>query len=104
MTIDPGLLVPKIKTSIRISHARLDDDIEDTILAALKDLQVCGITAPPAEDPDSVDPLILNAVKLYCKAEYTDDTAKAAEYQRRYDSMKSSLMMAEGYREVASNE
>ena len=103
MTIDPGLVL-KIKTSIRISHTKLDGDIEDTILAALKDLQVCGITAPPAEDPGSLDPLILNAVKLYCKAEYTDDPGKVAEFQRRYDSMKSSLMMAEGYREVRSGE
>ena len=103
MTIDSGL-VSKIKTSIRISHAKLDGDIEDTILAALQDLHVCGITAPPAEDPGSLDPLILNAVKLFCKAEYTDDPGKAAEYQRRYDSMKSCLMMAEGYREVPANE
>lgn len=103
MTIDPGL-VSKIKTSIRIKHNKLDEDIEDTILAALNDLQVCGITALPAEDPGSLDPLILNVVKLFCKAEYTDDPGKAAEYQRRYDSMKSCLMMAEGYREVPADE
>lgn len=103
MTIDPSLVL-RIKTSIRISHTKLDADIEDSIRAALQDLHVCGVRVPPAEEPQEMDPLILNAVKLYCKAEYTDDPAKAAEFQRRYDSMKSCLMMAEGYREVSANE
>jgi hypothetical protein len=48
-----------------------------------------------------MDPLILNAVKLFCKAAYTDDTEKAAAYQARYDALKSCLMMASGYREEA---
>ena len=103
MAIDHSLLL-KIKNSIRIKHGALDDDIEDTIRAALEDLAVCGVTEPPAEDPQDMDPLILNAVKLFCKVEYTDDPAKAAVFQRRYDSLKSCLMMAEGYREVSGNE
>lgn len=103
MTFDPSLVL-KIKNSIRIKHSALDDDIEDTIRAALQDLGVCGVTAPPAEEAGEFDPLILNAVKLFCKVEYTDDPNKAAEYQRRYDSLKSCLMMAEGYREVSADE
>lgn len=96
MTIDAAI-VRKIKTSIRINHTVLDEDITDTIAAALADLGVCGVHEPPADDPQQMDPLILNAVKLYCKAEYTPDAAKAAEYQTRYDKLKSCLMMAEGY-------
>jgi hypothetical protein len=49
------------------------------------------------QNPGEGDPLILNAVKLFCKASYTDDTGKAVAYQARYDAMKSCLMMAEGY-------
>ena len=103
MAIDPSLVL-KIKNSIRIKHTALDDDIEDTIRAALEDLAVCGVTAPPADDPQDMDPLILNAVKLFCKVEYTDDPAKSAVFQRRYDSLKSCLMMADGYREVSASE
>ena len=55
-------------------------------------------------DSGEQDPLILNAVRLFCKVEYTDDTGKAAEYQRRYDSLKSCLMMSGKYREVAADE
>lgn len=101
--IDPSLVL-KIKNNIRIKHNKLDEDIEDTIKAALEDLNVCGITAPPMDDPQEIDPLILNAVKLFCKVEYTDDPSKAAVYQQRYDSMKSCLMMAGKYREATVNE
>lgn len=97
MDIDQGLLL-KIKTSLRISHTALDDDVSDTIAACLTDLGVCGVQDPGVQE---MDPLILNAVKLYCKAEYTDDTTKAAAYLERYNGLKSCLMMAGGYREEA---
>ena len=103
MEIDQGLLL-KIKTSLRISHTALDADLTDTIKAALTDLHVCGVQEPPAADPQELDPLILNAVKLYCKAEYTDDQAKAAAYMERYEKLKGSLMLTEGYQEVRAGE
>lgn len=103
MEIDSNIVL-KIKNSIRIKHTALDDDIEDTIRAALDDLAVCGVKAPPADDSQDMDPLILNAVKLFCKVEYTDDPAKSAIYQSRYNSLKSCLMMADGYREVPADE
>ena len=93
MAIEQELL-NKVKISLRISHNALDDDVADTIEACLADLKVCGV-----QNPDVTNPLILNAVKLYCKAAYTDDTGKAAAYQARYDALKSCLMMATGYRE-----
>ena len=90
----------KIKTALRISHDKLDEDILADIDACLADLEVCGVVLAHTGDP-----LILNAVKLWCRAQYTDDTAKAAEYLRRYDALKACLMMAEGYgREVDSDE
>lgn len=85
-------LLPKIKTALRINHSVLDDDIQSDIDACIADLAVCGVTYAPVSDP-----LIFNAVKLYCKAIYTDDTTKGAEYLRRYEALKSCLMMAEGY-------
>lgn len=104
MVIDQSLLL-KIKTNLRISHTVLDDDLSDNISACLADLKVCGVNAPTPDETQEIDPLILNAVKLYCRKEYTDDTAKAAEYQKRYDSLKSCLMMASEYTgEAVSNE
>ena len=94
MAIDQTTL-SKIKTNLRISHNVLDDDLSDTISACLTDLRVCGIF-----DPQTDDPLILNAIKLYCRSEYTDDTIKAAAYKERYDALKSCLMMASEYGKV----
>lgn len=85
-------LLPKIKTALRVSHTALDEDIQADIDACLADLELCGIATP-----DETDPLIYNAVKLYCKSTYTDDPAKGAEYLRRYNDLKACLMMAEGY-------
>lgn len=90
-------LLEKIKTGLRISHTALDEDVQDTIEACLADLLVCGVRAEKLDASQELDPLVLNAVKLYCKANYTDDTVKAARYQGGYDALKSCLMMAEGY-------
>lgn len=90
-------LLTKIKASIRITHDKLDEDVSDTITACLADLKVCGLRDEKLDVDKELDPLILNAVKLYCKAAYTDDPVKAARYQGGYDALKSCLMMAEGY-------
>ena len=82
----------KVKAFIRISHTKLDSEISDNIAGCLADLQLHGIVYK-----DDTDPLILNAVKLYCKSLYIEDPAKAAEYQRRYTSLRDSLKDAEGY-------
>lgn len=90
-------LFAKVKTSLRISHTALDEDLQDTIGACFMDLRVCGVQESKLDGTVELDPLILNAVKLYCKAAYTDDPVKAARYQGGYDALKSCLMMAEGY-------
>lgn len=91
MNID-GRTLEKVKTNLRIKHSLLDEDLVDTISACLSDLDTCGVYA------DQYDPLVLNAVKLYCRATYTDDTGKAEAYMNRYDALKACLMMAGRYR------
>lgn len=82
----------KIKLALRTSHTKLDEDIQADIDACIADLLVCGII-----HPDESDPLIFNAIKLYCRSLYTDDATKSAEWLRRYNELKACLMMAEGY-------
>lgn len=89
----------KVKLFLRISHDKLDEDILADIDACLADLKVCGII-----DPKETDPLIYNAIKLYCRSTYTDDPSKAAEYLKRYEDLKACLMMAEGYGWRAADE
>ena len=93
-------MLEKVKLALRIKHTVLDEDIQADIDACMADLKVCGVVYA-AED----DPLIFNAVKLWCRSIYTDDTDKGAEYLRRYGALKSCLMMAEGYgREADADE
>ena len=92
-------MLDKIKLALRIKHTALDDDIQADIDACLADLRTVGVI-----HADDTDPLIFNAVKLWCRSLYTDDTAKGAEYLRRYEALKACLMMAEGYGYPASEE
>lgn len=87
-----ALTLIKIKQGLRISHDKLDDDIAADINSCLADLKVCGVIYA-----DETDPLIFNAIKLWCRSFYTDDIVKAAEYLKRYEALKACLMMAEGY-------
>lgn len=89
----------RIKLAIRTSHSKLDEDIQADIDACLADLKACGIIYAGEEDS-----LIFNAIKLYCRSLYTDDTAKAAAYLERYEKQKAFLMMAEGYGWRANDE
>lgn len=82
----------KIKQAIRRTHSKLDEDLKSDIEACEADLRAAGVIYA-----DDSDPLIYNAIKLWCRASDTDDMTKAAEYMRRYEALKASLMMAEGY-------
>lgn len=82
----------KVKQAIRRSHDKLDEDLQADIDACMADLRSVGVVYA-----DETDPLMFNAIKLWCRSLNTDDPAKGAEYLRRYDALKGSLMMAEGY-------
>lgn len=82
----------KIKQGLRIAHTKLDEDIQADISACLADLRLVGVI-----HADETDPLIFNAIKLWCRSLYTDEPVKAAEYLKRYEALKACLMMAEGY-------
>ena len=82
----------KIKQAIRRTHNKLDDDLQADIDACVADLRSVGIIYA-----DETDPLIFNAIKLWCRSLDTDDTVRSAEYMKRYEALKASLSMAEGY-------
>lgn len=84
-------ILNRIKMALRISHDKLDEDVQSDIDACLADLRLVGVSV------DATDPLIFNAVKLWCRSLYTTDADKAAEWLKRYESLKACLMMASGY-------
>ena len=86
-------IIVKVKTDLRITHTALDADIADMVDACEEDLRMVGVKIV-----EPLDATILAAIKLYCRAAYTDDTGKAEAYMARYNAMKATLMMAKGYR------
>jgi hypothetical protein len=85
-------ILQKVKTALRIKHTALDADILDNIESCLQDLRIHGVVHAGVEDA-----LIQNAIKLYCKTEYTDDPEKSEKYSERYREMRNCLKHAEGY-------
>lgn len=94
----------KVKQAIRRSHNKLDDDLMADIDACLADLRAHGINGPKAVE---TDPLVYNAIKLYCRALDTDEPVKAAEWRQCYKELRDSLKSAKGYgwaEEVAADD
>lgn len=87
-------MLEKIKTSLRVSHNKLNDDIQDLIDACLLDLKTSGVVKIEENDP-----LILQAVKVYCKAHFWTDHKNTDKFQESYESMKMHLALCGEYNE-----
>jgi len=68
------------------------DEIQDLIQAALYDLKTNGIKAIELQD----DPLIVQAVKTYCRA-FFHSPADYANLLKSYEQQKGHLMNCTGY-------
>jgi len=85
-------MLTKVKEALRITHTHLDDEIADLIDSCKIDLSISGVQVINENDP-----LILQAVKLYCKANFGLGNADSEKYQRSYDSLKISLALCGDY-------
>lgn len=80
-----------IRKKMRVSHTRMDDEINDNIKAARLDMSRAGIN----ESKD--DPLTDKAIELFCKAQF-DYLGKGEQFQRNYEKLRDSMTLAEKYR------
>ena len=80
-----------VKLWLRISGTALDGEIKQTILAALQDLHMGGVSRP---DPGNA--LIQQAVKLYCKAQFGYE-AESEKYTKAYEHLKQALSLCSDY-------
>lgn len=84
-------LLPAVKKWLRITSASLDDEIEQTISACVVDLENSGVRKVELDDP-----LIQQAAKLYCKAQFGyDDTS--GKFAKAYELLKQSLSLSSEY-------
>lgn len=94
------MLVKEIKTALRITHNKFDDEIEQQILSCVADMRRIGIAVPLPPFYEFIDenPLIFTAVKLYCMAQF-DFLSKGDQYKKGYESLRDVLSMSGTYKE-----
>lgn len=85
-------MLDKVREALRITHNKLDSELQDVIYACKMDLSIAGITKL-----DDDDPLIQQAVKTYVKAEYEQDVNKANRLTQAYISLKISMALCGDY-------
>lgn len=84
-------MLEAVKQNLRISGDALDDDLQDDIEAALADLARVGI-----DITDQSQPLIIKAVKLYCRWQQ-DYMGKGEQYSKAYTGLMQALAVAGDY-------
>lgn len=84
-------LLEQAKRWLRISTDAVDDEMAQTIAAAILDLQNIGV-----KKTDRDDPLIQQAIKLYCKSQFGYD-ADAERFSGAYEHLKMALAMSKDY-------
>lgn len=85
-------MLDKVKQALRIKSKSLDTDITDLIESAKLDLKISGVVKTNEEDP-----LIQQAIKTYCKANFGLDNKDSEKYQKSYDMLKQHLSLCGEY-------
>jgi len=85
----------KVKEALRITHTHLDDELADLIESCKVDLSISGVKVII-----ETDPLILQAVKVYCKANFGLGNDDSEKYQKSYDSLKTHLALCGDYNDI----
>ena len=84
-------MLESIKMALRIKSSVFDTEIMELIEAALLDLKISGIV-----NIQSDDPLIIHAVKIYCKIHFGENK-DSEKYQKSYDMLKQHLSLCGEY-------
>lgn len=87
-------MLEKIKLALRIDDDSLDEEIQDTIDAAKADLKLSGVLESKIVE---TDPLILRAIKTFCKHEFSTDDKEADRYKESYEMIKVHLSLSIDY-------
>jgi uncharacterized phage protein (predicted DNA packaging) len=95
-------MLEAVKKTLRITHTKLDDSIQDTINTARAELIRLGILASKAEDDE--DPLIRDAIKTFCQMSYTDDEKKREMFYKSWEVQADGLRKSSGYRKEGGGE
>lgn len=90
-------LFDDVKTALRISHTKLDLEIQDTIDAAKAEMERAGIVSTAISD---TDPLITAAIKTYCKYTFASDMKMSDGFFNSWQYQLDCLRKSSGYMAV----
>ena len=94
---DDITILAAVKTSLRIAAATtlFDNDLNELIAAAKKDLITGGVILDNENEP-----LVRQAIKFYCRANFQNGDSKERElYYDRFERLKIQLGQCQLYRE-----
>lgn len=83
-----------MKLSLRIKSDAYDIEVQDLIDACLIDLNIAGV-----DEVDPEDALTMQAIKIYCKANFGYDE-QADRFRDAYESLKKVMALAREYDEA----
>ena len=99
---ETSTLLDDVKTALRITHDKLDDEINDNIEAAELELQRVGIPEEIASAPETY-PQIKRAVKTYCQSVMAIDQTQAEKYHASFELQAENLRKSAMYSEAADS-
>ena len=85
-------MLESIKLALRINSSAFDTEINDLIESAKLDMKISGIVKV-----NEIDPLIQQAIKIYCKANFGLDNKDSDKYQRSYEILRDRLSLCGDY-------
>ena len=89
-------MLNKVKLALRISNNAFDNELNDLISACKKELELSGIASSNIIDSDK---MIIQAIIMYCKANFGYDNPEAERYTNSYNSIKTFLCTNDYYLE-----
>ena len=87
-------LIDDAKIAIRISHTKLDTEVQANIDTAKAEMKRAGILAAAVVD---TDPLIAEAIKTYCKYVFASDMKQKEGFFESWQYQIDCLRKSTGY-------
>lgn len=88
-------MLERIKLALRISHNLLDNEILQNIAVARAEMVRSGVSEQKSQDDN--DPLICNAIKIYCLYAMASDEKMSDGYWKSWCYQLENLRKSTGY-------
>ena len=87
-------MLTEVKLALRISHDKLDSEIQSTIDAAKAEMIRSGVIEASITE---TDPLIADAIKTYCKYSFAFDIKLREGFFESWQYQLENIRKSEGY-------